>query len=319
MTTATDVYAAIMDYIASNPGITPVQIAHYCHIGGYGLDIVVHVLHKLTGTTLSADTVAELIIHEYRRPLVGRDELKTAMTKTDEYSESEAETAITAHYPGDTARYAITFDGSGKSKPTAQKIAAYDVGKGDFSAECYVRTAKGGTVLSRKSYDGGWGNGGFLLVIKPDGVIKLATDDGLGFWEINTAPTAVLDGAWHHISGNRAGGDLHIYLDFAEVAASSRTDRFTDLDINTAHPFMLGATEQTQEPFDYYTGDIGEARFWNKDKTFTSAEDWDATDWIAGGLAAMWNFAGQSGVDQSEFENNMSGDMTFIAADYGQK
>ena len=96
----------------------------------------------------------------------------------------------------------------------------YNFGTGDFTLQCWVKTTASGTVISRKSTGGGSGNGGFLLVIKPNGVIKLATDNGIGFYEINTVATPVCDGNWHFLTGVRQSGNLTIYLDGYPISST---------------------------------------------------------------------------------------------------
>ncbi len=84
---------------------------------------------------------------------------------------------------------------------SAPSNSVYDFGTGDFTLQCWVKTTASGTVISRKSTQGGAGYGGFLLVIKSDGTIKLATDNGFGFYEIDTVVTDIIDGKWHFLTG----------------------------------------------------------------------------------------------------------------------
>jgi hypothetical protein len=85
------------------------------------------------------------------------------------------------------------------------------------------KTRASGTVISRKATEGGAGNGGFLLVIKPGGLIKLATDNGFGFYEINTVATHISDGNWHFLTGVRQNSQLSVYVDGTLVSSSPKT------------------------------------------------------------------------------------------------
>ena len=139
--------------------------------------------------------------------------------------------------------------------------------------------------------------------MKPDGTIKLATDDGIGFYEVNSEPVAVYDGAYHHILGLRQGKALKIYVDFKEIHITPKTNRHPGLNINNTLGITAGAVEQRQEPYNYFNGCIGECRLWKKAKTYSSKEDWANTDYISSDLIGMWGFWGKSGTDYSETNN----------------
>ncbi len=146
---------------------------------------------------------------------------------------------------------------------TAPPISAYDVGLGDFTVSAMVQTSKPGTVISRKGTEGGPGNGGFLLVIKDNGVIKFATDDGFGFYEVNSVPTDIFDGEHHAVAGVRASGKLSIYVDGKAVSVTPRSNKNTPLNINNSLPMMIGATQQQQEPYNQFCGIVMNVGFWS--------------------------------------------------------
>lgn len=288
------------ELLAKDPDISPEEMFHRLHTSGYEVIRTTYTVHEVLRTAL--DDLCRIAVHEYRHPLVKKEALQKAL-ETCGFSPEEAAAAVDAAYPSDRADYAVCLSTDSK-RPRTKPDAAYNVGTGDFTAEAWVKPASGGgTLLSRKPTEGGYRNGGFLLVLKPDGVIKLATDDGIGFYEINTVPTALFDGRFHHILGRRVGGTLEIYVDFAKVDAQVRTDRFAGLNINNELGVTVGAVEQQQEPYNYLTGSVGECRLWNRAVAYASGEEWEQTDYVTPGLIGLWSFRGQTGADDSE-ENN---------------
>ncbi|BAU27761.1 ricin-type beta-trefoil lectin protein [Aneurinibacillus soli] len=139
----------------------------------------------------------------------------------------------------------------------------YNFGTKDFTLESWVNSTSSGTIISRKSSDGGPGNGGFLLVIKPDGSLKFATDNGFGFYEIDSSPTSILDGSWHHVVAVRKGGVLNIYLDGVLLEGTIQKNLDTPLDVNNSMRLVIGATDQMQEPNNHFSGLLTEIRVWN--------------------------------------------------------
>ncbi len=162
-----------------------------------------------------------------------------------------------------TSHPAFGIDIPSTGNLTARHIPSYNVGVGDFTVSAMVQTNGPGTVMSRKGTEGGSGNGGFLLVIKEKGVIKFATDDGSGFYEVNSGPTTIFDGEHHAIAGVRISGQLKIYLDGKELSVTPRSNKDTPLNTNNTLPMMIGATEQQQEPYNQYSGIVMNAGFWS--------------------------------------------------------
>lgn len=150
---------------------------------------------------------------------------------------------------------------------------ACNFGTGDFTLETWVRGQSAGTLIGHKGTEGGGGNGGFLLVVKNDGRIKLATDNGFGFYEIVTDPCEVINGMWHHVAATRKQGLLTIYLDGEKVNATVGSNAHTPLDVNNNLRLTIGTVDQSQEPFRSFTGLIAEVRIWNVARTAEQIEE----------------------------------------------
>lgn len=286
--------------IESDADITAKQMAERLHNTGYDIDACASALARFFSST-SLDEVCVILINEYNHPLVSSSNLSQALILA-KYDETSVQEVVARNYPADVNRYALQLE-SGSVNPYAQCVDAYNVGTGDFTVEAWVKTTNAGTVVSRKSGEGGTGYGGFLLVIKPEGIVKFATDDGCGFYEVNSVATNILDGKWHHISGIRKECELSIVLDFAPISVTPRTDRFAELNINNGMRLMIGGTDQWQEPYNQYTGLVGEVRLWSCKKTYTDSLEWDHTDKTTAYNIGMWSFFDKQGVDVSPTGN----------------
>lgn len=149
----------------------------------------------------------------------------------------------------------------------------YSFGISDFTVEAWVKTMAGGTIVGKKSTDGGAGNGGFLLVARPDGTIKFATDDGYGFYELDSVPTAVCDGIWHHVAAVRQGATISLYLDGQPIAGTPRGNAAPPLNVSNSLRLTFGTVDQQQETYRNLTGAIAEIRLWNCAKTASEIQD----------------------------------------------
>ncbi|WP_431113332.1 LamG-like jellyroll fold domain-containing protein [Variovorax paradoxus] len=141
--------------------------------------------------------------------------------------------------------------------------AAFNFGTGDFTVMAMVQTARGGTVVARKGGQGGSGNGGFLLVVNPDGSIKFATDNGFGFHQVVTGPTAVLDGDCHTVAGIRTGATLNVLLDGLPISATASGNATPPLNVDNGLPLTMGCTQQYQEPNNQFIGGLMNVSVWN--------------------------------------------------------
>ncbi len=188
----------------------------------------------------------------------------------------------------------------------AANIAAYNLGTGDFTLEAWFKTTGPGTIISRKPTAGGAGAGGFLLVVKPGGVFKLATDSGFGFYEVNSEATEALDGTWHHVAGIRKSGQLSIYFDGRQLNSVVGNNTSTPCDINNNLRLVIGFADQQQEPFRNFTGMLDEVRLWNISRSAEQiANNMDGRlSGLETGLIGYWNFNGENGADGSPTKND---------------
>lgn len=298
-----DVIQYVENILRDDPSITPEEMLHNLHCSNYSFnDCITAVEHFFHST---ADEMCVMAVSEFKHPLVTKDALTSALLSVG-ISQTDADKAVQKNYPSDTNRYALSLtDSSLVSMPYSD---AYNVGTGDFTVEAWIcKTGNGGTIVSRKPTEGCAGNGGFLLVIKSDGSIKLATDDGYGFYEINSdIVSGIFDGKYHHVLGLRRNSELEIYVDFKKISSTPRTNRFPGLNINNSLRLAVGCTDQIQEPYNHYTGKIGEIRLWSKAKTYTDKNDWENTDYISLGLIGMWAFNQKQGEDYSSVNNPAS-------------
>lgn len=268
---------------------------------------------KRKNPDLSAEEVCRLIKNQTSATgeAFTKEEAREALLYA-EYSEDKVTDAIRKVYGGKS--YAAVLKDNGYL--AALHVSAYQFGKGDFTLEAWIKAESAGTLIACKGAPGGYGNGGFLLVYNENGSFKLATDDGMGFYEAVTDDRLLKDEAWHHILGLRRSGILEIHLDFKMCKIQTRTNRYTPLDVNNSQPLTLGMTKQYQEPFQYYKGAIEDVRIWNTAKSYSSLEEYEGIELNGkeAELCGWWNFDGQNGTDSSSIHNEMNaeGDVSYI-------
>ena len=75
---------------------------------------------------------------------------------------------------------------------------------------------------------------------------------------------------------------------------------------------IIGKTDQYQEPFNQYMGQIGETRIWSTAKMYKDKKQWEEEKRDAS-LVGRWSFSGKDGKDSSQHRNNMGidGDVVF--------
>jgi hypothetical protein len=215
-----------------------------------------------------------------------------------------------------TASYALNLTVN-PSYLSAPANPVYNFRTSDFSVQAWVRTKGSGTVISRKSTQGGPGNGGFLVVIKNDASIKFATDNGFGFYEINSVPSGINDGNWHFLTAVRRSNALELYVDGKLIASSARFNISPPIDVSNNLPLMIGNVAQSQEPFRQFTGSLDEVRVWNRslsaaeilanmNKPLTGSE---------AGLVGYYSFSAQNGNDSSPTKNNATptGSVSYVS------
>ncbi|MDU6684211.1 MAG: LamG-like jellyroll fold domain-containing protein [Enterobacteriaceae bacterium] len=203
--------------------------------------------------------------------------------------------------------YALNLVGN-PSYLSAPNSTVYNFGTGDFTLQCWVKTRASGTVISRKATEGGAGNGGFLLVIKPGGLIKLATDNGFGFYEINTVATHISDGNWHFLTGVRQNNQLSVYVDGTLVSSSPKNNITPPVNVNNGLPLYIGAAAQRQEQYNQFNGELDEVRVWNiaLSAAQISTQMNQPLTGTEPGLVTYYTFDGQNATDQSPSHNNAS-------------
>lgn len=147
---------------------------------------------------------------------------------------------------------------------SAPSSKAYQFGSGDFTLQAWIKPASAGTIFGKKSTAGGSGaNAGFLLVLQPNGALKLATDNGFGYSQIMTKASNVMDGDWHHVSAVRSGSALKVFIDGEEMPATLSGSLPSPLNVSNNLPLLIGSVQQTQEPYMHYSGAISHVHVWN--------------------------------------------------------
>jgi hypothetical protein len=185
-------------------------------------------------------------------------------------------------------------------------ISNYNFGTSDFTLEAWIKTTGTGTVISSKGTDEGSGNGGYLLVINPNGQLKFTTDNGTGIYEINTGNTIICNGQWHFLSGIRHDNVLSVYLDGTIVPGSVRNTVNPPVNVNNNLPLCIGFAQQEQETYRNFNGSLGEVRIWNR-----ALSQQDILDQMniqlngnEPGLVAYYTFNNHDGNDSSINSNN---------------
>lgn len=214
---------------------------------------------------LTARDLATVLLDSRVAPQLKRDQLSAALSATNHYSADDVTAAVNAFFPAGPmpviANNAFQFTGG--VYMSADSNGAYQFGTDDFTIEAMLKSTSSGTLVGRKSTEGMAGNGGFLLVVKSDGTIKFATDNGYGFFEVN-APSRVLDGQWHHVAAVRKGTSIQIYVDGNPAPGSPRGNATPPLNVNNSMRLTIGTVDQQQEPFRAFTGLLAEVRMWRK-------------------------------------------------------
>jgi len=193
---------------------------------------------------------------------------------------------------------------------------AYNFGTDDFSVTALFRTTSPGTIVSRKSTEGGSSAyAGWLVVLKPDGSIKFATDNGFGFYEVDSVQTAALNGQWHHVAAIRRNGQLEIWLDGVKIAVQAKFSLPTPLNVTSGLRVLIGGTDQQQEPYNQFVGTIEDVTIWNYAISTDQITD-SMFNLLTGrepGLVGFWPMD-NSLVDQSPTGNNgtVNGHVSFV-------
>jgi hypothetical protein len=199
---------------------------------------------------------------------------------------------------------------------TAPNVGALQFGNGDFTVAALFQTTHGGTVASKKSAGGGSPSyAGWQVVVRPDGTIKFATDNGFGFYEVDSVATTALDGQWHHLAAVRRGGQLSLYFDGQPLSATTRSSLPAPLNVSGSEPLMIGATQQVQEPYNQFAGVIEDVVLFNRGlaQQELPACMFNLLTGSEPGLVGLYRFNG-NGYDDSPSRNDASpnGNVTYV-------
>src|SRR5579859_2348139 len=190
---------------------------------------------------------------------------------------------------------------------TAPANAAYNFGTGDFTVTALFETTQPGTLAARKSTAGGGGDGGWLVVLEPNGRIKFATDNGFGFYQVMSDPTDALDGTWHSVAAVRRNGAMTIYFDAKPVPVQASSSTPTPTNVSNSQRLTIGGCDQVEEPYRQFVGILEDVSLWNR---ALGAQDIWRTMFNKvtpqdPGLVGLWEM-NQSPADSSLTRNNAS-------------
>ncbi|KAB8052663.1 hypothetical protein GCN78_08750 [Janthinobacterium rivuli] len=240
--------------------ISPLELARILKndFGGTPADVAMGLAFGFPA--LSALAVGTLLLDSQVYPALSSDAMRPALLAGG-FAAADVAGAIAALYPAPVAAVGSLQLENGYLY--CNDNPAYHMGAGDFSVQAWFRTRSGGSVLGKKPTAGGAGNGGFLLVVRPDGSIKFATDSGYGFFEFDSVASNVCDNGWHHVAAVRQGASITLYLDGgAAMAGSTRGNAAAPLNVDNGYRLTIGSVDQDQEPFRAFHGALAEVRLW---------------------------------------------------------
>lgn len=250
------------------------SIAHALAVAGFPIgDVASAVVDPDVYPELDATSLAGIIVADDVDPSIDRAGLNTALRATSRYVDAAITAALDAYRPTTAPPTPPMTGGAfalvGGAFLSAASHPAYDFGASPFTVEAMVRTTTPGTLVARKGTEGGPNNGGFLVVVQPDGSVKFATDDGFGFTQ-GIFGGVVTDGQWHHVAAVGGGTRLAVYVDGTPRTGVGSGTRPMPLVVDNTQPLTIGTTMQVQEPYRSLTGAIAQVRLWNR--ALSSAE-----------------------------------------------
>jgi outer membrane protein assembly factor BamB len=109
---------------------------------------------------------------------------------------------------------AACFDGQTCIRVTPDG-SRFNFGTGEFTVEAWVRSSRGGEILSSYPGPGGAQSHGFRFNLSRQGEIRFASINGDGSSQdlARTRPSVATDGYWHHVAATRKNGSFCFYLD----------------------------------------------------------------------------------------------------------
>ena len=138
--------------------------------------------------------------------------------------------------------------------------------------------------------------------------MKLATDNGYGYYEIVTVNTALSDGNWHFLTGLRNSNTLKVYLDGKLVSSAVGSNTSPPININNNIPLYIGSVAQVQEKYKQFNGELDELRIWNRALSQSEIQTTmnQSLSGTESGLVGYYTFSDQNGADSSKTHNNAS-------------
>lgn len=186
------------------------------------------------------------------------------------------------------------FDGSGDGI-TAPNNAAFNLGSGDFTLECWVYNSE---VANNCGYAGIWG-GGYILY--REGTTYRFYYGGPSGSPL-TSSIAAVAGAWTHLAVVRNGTTLTFYVN--GVSGGSTNVSTTAINFS-GQPFGIGANFETGSPGYPFTGYISNLRLVKGTAVYTSAFTPPTAPLTAiSGTSILCNFT-NAGIYDASMNNDM--------------
>lgn len=167
---------------------------------------------------------------------------------------------VTGNNPYQSGYYSNYFDGSGDGI-TAPNNAAFNLGSGNFTLECWVWNSE---VANNCGYAGIWG-GGYILY--REGTTYRFYYGGPSGSPLTSSIAAVAN-AWTHLAVVRNGTTLTFYVN--GVSGGSTNVSTTAINFS-GQPFGIGANFETGSPGFPFTGYISNLRLVKGTAVYTSA------------------------------------------------
>jgi hypothetical protein len=192
-------------------------------------------------------------------------------------------------------------------------------GLDDFTLETWIKPTAAGVIMSNKSTEGGnqWEeNAGFVFSVGADGALHIAVDNGQAFYAVDSAPTMLFDGNWHHVTSGRSGFDLHLFMDGQELQTTTNNSGTADsMSLDQTASLALSARP---EAVDFMAGYFSEARVWTIFLTVAQiqANMYTRLTGKEAGLVILWPFS-SAVVDEltGAYPSETQGNCTFPTSD----
>ncbi len=161
---------------------------------------------------------------------------------------------------------AALFDGESAMIEISADRQQFDFGVGEFTIEAWLRTTRGGEILSGCPTDGEPGKHGFRLNVTGQGEIRFAVTNSVdNIFASHTSPTRLADGAWRHLALVRRGNSVEVYVDGVSQKVHTLRNGEAPLSIGGASALTIGAC--VEKPGEsgkaYFAGLIRDVRLWS--------------------------------------------------------